>query len=271
MDTLIKFTLDTELQKVLELFEADDGRSFEEKKEEAARLLQTVEEPALADVLVDAAAADATAADIKQRFRAAGEHIYADGGLCLREVNESDRDGYLAIQQEYYPIKEHLQHESSLQFLWNGHTSPKTLALSILHDETYVGYCCINDLTKSPWEIAIELLPAWTRRGIGYAAIRAMLHALYERLGVTEYRVRIEPTNLASRQLFEKLGAVPAGVSEFWLHDKKKLKQYEEENLSSIDENLTALAAEFGVEPRTLLSHVLEYRLTRSPDTEDRT
>lgn len=98
-----------------------------------------------------------------------------------------------------------------------------------------------------------------------------MLRALYERLGVTEYRVRIEPSNLASRRLFEKLGAVPAGVSEFWLHDKELQKQFEEENLSAIDENLTALAERFGVAPRTLLSHVLEYRLVRSPDTDSRT
>ena len=112
----------------------------------------------------------------------------------------------------------------------------------------------------------IEQFPQWTNRGIGYSTIHAMLDALKRRLGVTSYRVRIEPSNTASQRLFEKLGATPNGISEFLLHGAEKLEKYEEVNLSSVTEQLSAVAQRFGVAPRKLLSHVLEYRLEWQTD-----
>ena len=89
-----------------------------------------------------------------------------------------------------------------------------------------------------------------------------MLDELRDRLGVIEFRIRIEPTNHASQRLFEKLGAVPNGVSELWLHDPEDLEELEESSADLIDDSLVSLANKFAVEPRTLLSHVLEYKLT---------
>lgn len=88
-----------------------------------------------------------------------------------------------------------------------------------------------------------------------------MMDAISSRLGVSEFRVRIDPGNQASQKLFEKLGAEPNGISEFLIHDQAVLEKVEEENLHLIDEHLIVLAAKFGVEPRNLLSHVLEYTL----------
>lgn len=51
-------------------------------------------------------------------------------------------------------------------------------------------------------------------------------------MGVKKFRVKIDADNYASQRLFEKLGAIPYGIAE-----------------------------QFGVEPRKLLSHVLEYEL----------
>ena len=99
-------------------------------------------------------------------------------------------------------------------------------------------------------------------QGIGSIAIPAMLDELRDRLGVITYRIRIEPTNYVSQRLFEKLGAVPNGISELWLHDPDDLAQLEEEGMHLIDETLIAVAMKFDVEPRALLSHVLEYKLT---------
>jgi len=110
-------------------------------------------------------------------------------------------------------------------------------------------------------EIAIELLPKWTNQGIGFQAITAMIDAIAIRLGVAEFRIRIDPGNQASQKLFEKLGAQPNGISEFLIHDQAALEKVEEDNLHLIDDDLIALAAKFGVEPRSLLSHVLEYTL----------
>ena len=120
----------------------------------------------------------------------------------------------------------------------------------------------IQDLSKKVWEISIELLPENTNQGIGFDAISAMLNELRKRLGVFEYRVRIEPTNHASQRLFEKLGAIPNGISELWVHDQEDLAQLENDSMHLIDEALISVAKKFAVEPRTLLSHVLEYKLT---------
>ncbi len=67
--------------------------------------------------------------------------------------------------------------------------------------------------------------------------------------------------NYASQHLFEKLGATPCGVAEFILHREEDIARYEEENIDTIDERLIETAQKFGVEPRVLLSHVLEYEL----------
>lgn len=145
--------------------------------------------------------------------------------------------------------------------IWSEHTEQKSLMLSIEKDGIYAGYCGIQDLSANIWEISIELLPEYTNQGIGFAAITAILNALRDRLGVSEYRVRIDPKNHASQRLFEKLGAVPNGISELWIHDAQGLEQLEVENIHLIDDALTAVAKKFAVEPRALLSHVLEYKL----------
>lgn len=126
--------------------------------------------------------------------------------------------------------------------------------LSIAKDGEYVGYCGIRDLSKEPWEIAIELLPKWLHQGIGFAVISTMLDALKEQLSADNFRVRIEPTHFASQRLFEELGAKPNGTSKFPLH-------IDESDLSLTDDAFIAVAKKFDVEPRNLLNHVLEYTL----------
>lgn len=107
----------------------------------------------------------------------------------------------------------------------------------------------------------IELLKCWKKQGIGYKAIKAMLTELKERLNINEFRIKVEPDNYASQRLFEKLGAVPYGIVEFMLHKEKDIIRCEEENMDAIDAKLVTVAEKFGVEPRKLLSHVLEYEL----------
>lgn len=73
----------------------------------------------------------------------------------------------------------------------------------------------MKDTSEKPWELAIELLPEWRRKGIGTAAVRAMLDAVGSRLGKTVFRIRIDPNNTASQRLFEKLGASPNTILKF--------------------------------------------------------
>lgn len=131
---------------------------------------------------------------------------------------------------------------------------------TITYESKYVGYCGIKDTRKDQWEISIEILKKNSNKGIGYRSINILLQAIKERLGVTGFRVRIEPDNEASQRLFEKLGATPNGISEFLLHGQK-MEEYEEANLKLLDNRLVGLAGKFGVEPRKMLSCVLEYEM----------
>ncbi len=257
----IKSSADTAIQKVLDLLEADDGKSFEEKKKAAIALLNESKEPCLSEILVDLAVAETSGAKIKSKFWDAGSIKCKDGNIILREVAESDREGHLAIQREYATLKGMLKESSYCDLVWNEHVGPKSLMLSIEKDGQYVGYCGVKNTAQQPWEIAIEILREWTGQGIGPIAITEMMRAMKRRLGVTEFRVRIDPGNKASQKMFEKLGAKPNGVSEFLIHEQKALEKLEEDNLHLIDDDIVALAAKFSVEPRILLSHILEYTL----------
>lgn len=81
------------------------------------------------------------------------------------------------------------------------------------------------------------------------------------RLQKNKFRIKIEDDNYASQALFEKLGAVPYGIAEHMLHKEEDIHRCEEENLHEIDDKLINIAKKFDVEPRKLLSHVLEYSL----------
>ena len=91
-------SLDTILQNVLDMLEADDGRSFEEKKEQAIRMLTEKEDSLLVNKLVDLAIAEKSASQIRESFWSFGEEILLSNGICLRNVRASDREGFLALQ-----------------------------------------------------------------------------------------------------------------------------------------------------------------------------
>ena len=57
-DYAIKSSLESTVQEVLDLLEADDGKSFEEKKAAAVDLLRKSKEAPLAEALVDFTVAD---------------------------------------------------------------------------------------------------------------------------------------------------------------------------------------------------------------------
>lgn len=202
-----------------------------------------------------------TGKDRKNQFWSAGDIVCEDNTISLRKPLDCDRNGFLQLQWEHSSQGVLLKNEKYCAEIWNGHNDNTALMVSIIKDGAYIGYCGIIDLSKKPWEIAIELLPQWTHRQIGTTVLPAVLDALQERLGVVDFRVRIDPANLASQGLFEKLGATPNGISSLILSSEEEIKQCEDANLHRIDDGLIAVARKFSVEPRKLLSHALEYKL----------
>ncbi len=258
----MRISMEDSVQKVLDILEKEDGRTFEGKKAEAIQYLQTQTDTTLAETLLGIATEDEIGTRMKLKFWKQGDTIRVTDDIVLRDVKESDKPSFYELQYQYFIMKSMLKDESCRELLWKEHISCKSLMCSIENNGVYVGYCGIKNLGREKWEIAIEILKEWTHQGIGYAAVRALMNEIKKRVGVTEFRVQIDPENYASQKLFEKLGAVPNGIAEFMLHRKQDIERYENENLDLINDSLVKVAEKFGVEPRRLLSHVLEYRLT---------
>lgn len=258
---VMKNTANMVLQDALDISEADDGKSFDEKRDAVIKLLTQKGDTELSRLLSERTVADKTGVEIKTDFWKSGTVIPAGDTVYLRPVESNDRDSFLTIQRASPLVQSMEDKDSFLDLVWREHNEDKCLKLSIIKDGDYIGYCGIKDTTLPIWEIAIELLPAWTRHGIGFVALSTMLNEMESRLGITKYTVRIEPSNLASQKLFEKLGSIPSGIADIWFQEQTTIEKCEEAGLHLIDDNMIEVAKKFHVEPRQLLSHVLEYEL----------
>lgn len=256
-----KIVVEDAVQKVMDIFEAEDGRSFEEKKKEVLEYLKNQNDTLLAERVLSAAINDEIGRCWKEKFWQLGEILQEAGKVVLRKVTEDDREMFLELQKETSVMKSMLKEEGYRLMLWNEHLQDKSLMVTIEVDGEYAGYCGINNLSREHWEIAIELRKKWRKQGIGYTALNIFLSEMNSRIQRNEFRIKIDPDNYASQGLFEKLGAVPYGIAEFMLHKEEDILRCEEENLQEIDDKLIEIAAKFKVKPRELLSHVLEYTL----------
>lgn len=258
----MKISIEDSIHKVMNIIEKEDGRTFEEKKKEAINFLKDKENTLLAERLIDIATNDEMGKKIYKKFWAMGECIITENEIILRKVQDSDKHIFIELQKENNIVKSMMKEEAYRNMLWNEHIEYKAVMFSVIVDNEYVGYCGIKNTTHEQWEIAIEILNKWKHKGIGYRAISVMLDEIKNRLNVSEFRVRIDAENYPSQRLFEKLGAEPNGISEFLLHEEADIRRCEEENIHLLDERIQKLAKQFNVEPRKLLSHVLEYKLT---------
>ena len=253
--------LDSNIHKVLEMLEVDDKKNFEEKKQEVMEYLKMQEDTLLAERVQKATISDAAGRGCKEKFWQEGNTLFKDEQIVLRNVCEVDRKMFIELERETSIRKSLLEEETYRNMLWQEHIQDKALMVTIEANGEYAGYCGVNDLSCEQWEIAIELRKKWRNKGIGYIAMSNFLSVIKSRLQINNFRVKIDPNNYVSQRLFEKLGAVPYDIAEFLLHKEDDILRCEEENLEAIDDNLIKIAEKFNVEPRKLLSHVLEYKL----------
>ena len=260
MDKASKIQSSDFWEEIYAIFQEDDGRNFESKKEEVMAMLEKkAKKLGLELEKVEEETTEAQA--FHEKFWDKGIIPIPVVNGVMRKVSDADYDNYIALQNENPVNARLLKDEKSREYYWNDHINANALMCSIIINEEYVGYCGIKDINKECWEIAVELFGKNQRKGIGRAAMTSFLDSIKERTGVDEFRIRIFADNYASQALFEKLGAVPNGTSTFWLHDEESIRKCEEDNMHLIDEQICMVAKKFSVEPRCLLSHVLEYKL----------
>lgn len=165
----------------------------------------------------------------------------------------------LMYRSAYYAAKEKKQN------LFFAEISPPEVFYCIIEDSennTPIGYLGIKDTSADLWEIAIELDAKYTQHGFGPQSIRLYLNEIQRITGKGEFKAVVEVDNIPSQKCFEQLGAELMGLCDsVVLKTDDEKRQFEERNLDLIDAHITQLADRLGVEPRTLLSHVLDYRL----------
>ena len=147
--------------------------------------------------------------------------------------------------------------------LWKEYLSEENLYYTIAEkkDRIFIGYCGVKNLNREVWEIAIEIKSDYCHRGYGYSALKRYLETVAKISNRHEFASRVDADNIVSQNLMEKLGFQPYGLSEFLLHKEEDKLAVEEENKDKLDARYIALAKKFKVEPKRLLSHVLEYRI----------
>ncbi len=182
--------------------------------------------------------------------------------IVLRAVTNEDYENYMEVSYECAIMRSAFKEDVFKKDLWESFLSDTAANFSIFDKLTgeYVGYCGIKNINVESWELAIELLKKYRHRGYGYHALVVMLNALVELTGKTTYRSRVDSDNYASQNLMRKIGAIPNGISEMFIHGED-LRKFQEENKDLIDDKLRKLAKEFHVAPIDLIGHVLEFRI----------
>ncbi len=196
---------------------------------------------------------------VRSIFPQPDEVLVEDDRIKLIAFSDAYKDLYIDMleSEEKTRIYRNLNTRDTL---FKSCVSPVSLHYAVCNkvNGKYMGYVAINDIKKSVWEVSVELLEEYRYQGFGGEALRLMLDRVSEISGETIFRCRVYPDNYASQAMFKKLGAKQNGIFEHILCGSD-IKQFEEDNLKLIDENIVKVAEEFRVEPRKLLSHVLEY------------
>ena len=91
----MRINMEDSVQKVLDILEKADGRTFEEKKAEAIQYLQTQTDTALAEMLLNIATEDEIGTRMKLKFWKQGDTIRVTDSIVLRDVKESDKPFFM--------------------------------------------------------------------------------------------------------------------------------------------------------------------------------
>lgn len=190
-----------------------------------------------------------------------------DDAVIIRPAHENDAEFYVSIRMQYsmmYRVMICVEKHSSESLFLLDICQPESFYCIIENPERVpIGYLGIKDTSADIWELAIELDKQYTQHGLGPRSIVLFLNEVSLITGKTKFKAKVEADNIPSQKCFEKIGSKLIGLCNgpiLKLEEEKE--RFEENNLNLIDANMNELADRLGVEPRKLLSHVLEYRMT---------
>lgn len=201
--------------------------------------------------------------EVYQRLHTFPDILFENDFFILRIPCEQDKDPYIELRKVNAYSKYMYKIPKLIDEEWAQHIQNKSLNYSIIskNNNTYIEYCGIHDLSEAIYEISIELVGDYQNKGYGYMIMNAFLEKVHSITGISNFSCRIDPDNVASQKLFEKIGFQPFGLKDFVFYTEEEKKQIEEQDKDRIDARYLELAHKFDIEPQKLLTHVLEYRL----------
>lgn len=124
---VMKNTANMVLQDALDILEADDGKSFDEKRDAVIKLLTQKGDTELSRLLSERTVADKTGVEIKTDFWKSGTVIPAGDTVYLRPVESNDRDSFLTIQRASPLVQSMEDKDSFLDLVWREHNEDMLL------------------------------------------------------------------------------------------------------------------------------------------------
>lgn len=187
-----------------------------------------------------------------------------DDEILLRSCRDFEMQKYIQVKRENTDTPDYYDSESTVDSIWKTFNAEKSFCCSIIRkrDNEFIGYISIKDTRSNLWEIAIELLREHCHKGYGSRAVTLFLTTVSKVTNKMQFQALVETDNIPSQLLMEKLGARLIDIYDYTFQgDEEAADAFEEKYMSEITERMVILAAQIGVEPRKLLSHVLDYRL----------
>lgn len=186
-----------------------------------------------------------------------------DDMIYLRAYREPDNEFIRQIKKEN-SSDPHIYDDDEVWKLsgeWLNYDFSLVCSILSKKDDSYIGYVSIKNTSKNLWEIAIELLASQCHKGYGTRALQLFLTKISDVTGKTQFQALVETDNVPSQLLMEKLGARLIDLYDYSFGgDETAVIEFEKQHLDDITVRMRELAAQIGVEPQEMLSHVLDYR-----------
>ena len=194
--------------------------------------------------------------------------LVSDGEVTLRPITDKDQDFFIGVRKEYSDYYKDLDPMVAREVYVNEACRDLRFYCVIEAGNCPVGYIGIIDSSKNLWELVLELKKDQCHMGYGTRANILFIRKIAEITGKTQYKSVVEVDNLASQACMAKLNAELVDIENRAFKSEEEAEQFEEEHLDLINDHMIRLASELDVEPRQLLSHVLDYRIyaDRLPD-----
>lgn len=187
-----------------------------------------------------------------------------DDDILLRGCREEDKEKYYETMRQNSKLANRLHStEDAVNVDWKDVMGDNEFCCSIIRksDQQYLGFIKLHDTRKNLWEIGMEFQKEYQRKGYGTKAVALFLPAVSEITGKTQFQAFIDPENEPCQVLMKRIGASLIDIYDYFFHgDEEVMARIEEEHINDITPRMIELAGFLDVEPKKLLTYVLDYR-----------